>query len=486
MSPKAHRRAIVWMRRALRVEDNLALLAALHEAHEVLPVLCLHDGPRYRADTPRRRFVRGCIVALDRELRTRGSRLFMLRGDIERELPRFAQRVGATAVLAVRAYDPRSQERDRRLSAALRSVGADFKTVKDCVLMEGKEILNHAGEPFKVFTAYQRAWRAESTGILPVMPKLRRIPTPPHAEGSIAPDDVWNLAHDSHDGGERAATKQLRRFLRLSLLHYKERRDIPALDGTSRLSPFLSVGAISIRQVYHRVTDLLENVQPSEREHINTFINELIWREFFYQILVNFPSVVQEPFREDLNNVRWSDNRRHFAAWCEGLTGYPIVDAGMRQLAQEGWMHNRVRMIVASFLTKDLHISWQWGEQFFFEHLCDADIASNNGNWQWCAGTGTDAAPWFRVFNPARQSKRFDPDGMYIKRYVPELRSVPAHFIHEPHTMPPAMQRASGCVIGRHYPRPIVEHAQAAEKFKQLYTAARGLERAGRKMRERR
>jgi deoxyribodipyrimidine photo-lyase len=471
--PKPHARAIVWMRRALRVEDNYALLAALHDADEVLPVLCLSSDPRYRTDSPRRRFVRGCIVALDQELRKRGSRLFVLTGDIERELPRFARRAGVSVVYAVRTYDPHSQERDRRIATALHDAGAEFKTVKDAVLMEGKEILNQAGQPFKVFSAYQRAWFLNSTSISPVMPKLRRLSTPQHVEGSRALGEVWNLAYEPHDGGELAAHKQLLRFLRLSLRHYKERRDIPALDGTSRLSPFLSVGAISIRKVYHAASELRTHASPSERQNINAFISELIWREFYYQILANIPSVVKQAFREELRNVSWSENRHHFDAWCKGETGYPIVDAGMRQLAQEGWMHNRVRMIVASFLTKDLHINWQWGERFFFEHLCDADIASNNGGWQWCAGTGTDAAPWFRIFNPLRQSKRFDPNGVYIKRYVPELRGVPAQFIHAPHTMPPALQRELGCVIGRHYPQPIVEHAEATKRFKEMYTGAR-------------
>jgi deoxyribodipyrimidine photo-lyase len=464
---------MVWMRRALRVEDNLALISALHDAHEVLPVLCLSSDPRYHTDAPRRRFVRACIVALDQELRKRGSRLFVLTGEIERELPRFAQRVGASVVHAVRTYDPRSQERDRRIAAALRDVGAEFKTVKDSVLMECKEILNQAGEPFKVFTAYQRAWQAASINLTPVTHTPRRIPTPHREDGGRALEEVWNLAHEQRDGGEVAATRQLRRFLRLSLPSYKERRDIPAFDGTSRLSPFLSVGAISIRKVYHAASDLRTHASPSERQNINAFISELIWREFYYQILANVPSVVEHAFREELRNVSWSEHRQHFEAWCRGETGYPIVDAGMRQLAEEGWMHNRVRMIVASFLTKDLHINWQWGERFFFEHLCDADIASNNGGWQWSAGTGTDAAPWFRIFNPVRQSMRFDPEGVYIKRYVPELRNVPLQFIHAPHTMPPAMQQERGCVVGRHYPRPIIEHAEATKQFKEMYTAAR-------------
>ncbi len=476
---KPHARAIVWMRRALRVEDNYALLAALHDADEVLPALCLSYNPRYQTDSPRRRFVRACIIALDQELRKRGSRLFVLTGDIERELPRFVRRSRASVVYAVQTYDPHSHARDQRLAEALHHVGAAFKTVKDCVLKEGQEILNRSGQPFKVFTAYRHAWLLDSTNLSPVMPRLRRLPTPQHVEGSRALGDVWNLAYEPHDGGELAANKQLRRFLRQSLHHYKERRDIPAFDGTSRLSPFISVGAISIRKVYHAASELLTHASPSERQSIIAFISELIWREFYYQILTNVPSVVEQAFREELRNVSWSENRQHFDAWCRGETGYPIVDAGMRQLAEEGWMHNRVRMIVASFLTKDLHINWQWGERYFFEHLCDADIASNNGGWQWCAGTGTDAAPWFRIFNPVRQSTRFDPNGIYIKRYVPELRSVPTQYIHAPHTMPPALQRELGFVIGRHYPRPIVEHAEATRRFKTIYTDARRRARSG-------
>jgi deoxyribodipyrimidine photo-lyase len=241
------------------------------------------------------------------------------------------------------------------------------------------------------------------------------------------------------------------------------------VDGTSRLSPALAVGAISIRRVFDAVIRARADVVPNERTGYDAFINELIWREFFYSILEHFPHAADGPLREQAATLRWNQDRRLFARWVEGTTGFPIVDAGMRQLAQEGWMHNRVRMIVGSFLVKDLRINWQWGERHFLDSLCDADIACNNGGWQWVAGTGTDAAPWFRIFNPALQGKRFDPEGAYVRRYVPELRNVPARYIHAPETMPPALQKDVGCIAGRDYPAPIVNHAKAAREFRQWF-----------------
>ncbi len=466
--PMRHKRAIVWMRRALRVEDNHALMRAVADAEEVLPLLCLRTDHRYKEDTPRRRFVNGCIKALDEELRRRGSRLFIVVGKPEEELPTLAARVGATLVTAVRVYDPKALEQDAALARSLRSVGVVFEAVQDRVLVEGRDVLTSSGTPFKVFTPYRLAWFQQSTQILPVLPPVRAINSPSLIEGAMTLACAPVFLRVSADGvGERAAVDRLRRFLRTGIKQYHRLRNMPGVDGTSRLSSALSVGAISIRQVFYAVRDARSKVRSEEREGYDAFINELIWREFYYSILQNFPHVVKQSFRPEFAALAWSTNERHFLAWCEGRTGFPIVDAGMRQLRQEGWMHNRVRMIVASFLVKDLRINWQWGERFFLENLSDADIASNNGGWQWSAGTGTDAAPWFRIFNPAMQGKRFDPEGTYVKRYVPELRCVPVRFVHAPERMPAALQRDLGCVIGNHYVQPIVKHTEASVAYKQ-------------------
>jgi deoxyribodipyrimidine photo-lyase len=251
-------------------------------------------------------------------------------------------------------------------------------------------------------------------------------------------------------------------------------RDLPGIDGTSRLSAHLANGTISIRTVYHAVKERADRAPEKEHESIAIFINELIWREFYYQILANFPFAVDGAFREEFRSLRWSENREHFRAWAEGRTGYPIVDAAMRQLRSEGWMHNRARMIVASFLTKDLHIDWRRGEQHFFDHLIDADIASNNGGWQWTAGTGTDASPWFRIFNPVLQGEKFDPDGAYVRRYVPELSRLPANAIQKPWVLSPTEQKAAGCILGAEYPERIVRHEEERLVTLELYKNPRG------------
>lgn len=466
-----HKRTVVWMRRALRVEDNHALMRAIVAADEVVPVICLRKDLRYRQDTPRRRFVNGCLTAVDEELRRRGSRLFVLVGKPEEELPAMAARTGATLVTAARVYDRGARERDEILARSLCSAGVVYETVQDRVLLEGHHVLTQSGMPFRVFTPYRLAWFLQSTQIQPVLPPVRTLSSPASVEGATTLACANCFLRLPADGaGERAALERLRRFLRSNIHQYHRQRDFPATDGTSRLSAALSVGAISIRQIFHAVQDARSQARSEERAGYDAFINELVWREFYYSILQNFPYVVEQCFREEFNGLRWNMNEQQFSAWCEGRTGFPIVDAGMRQLQQEGWMHNRVRMIVASFLVKDLRINWQWGERWFLEHLCDADIASNNGGWQWSAGTGTDAAPWFRIFNPALQGKRFDPEGSYVKRYVPELRTVPVRFIHSPERMPAALQRDLGCVIGKHYPSPVVNHAEAARTFKQWIT----------------
>jgi deoxyribodipyrimidine photo-lyase len=266
--------------------------------------------------------------------------------------------------------------------------------------------------------------------------------------------------------------------VRKKLASYAERRDLLAKDATSRLSAHLANGTISIREVYHAAREVRSRGNAVARTSADTFITELIWREFFYQILAHHPFVLRRSFRDGIPADSWSGTRRHLRAWCEGRTGYPIVDAGMRQLNSEGWMHNRARMIVASFLVKDLHIDWRKGERYFLDRLIDADLASNNGGWQWVAGTGTDASPWFRIFNPVTQSRRFDPSGAYIRRYVPELASVPAPLVHSPWLMSRDDQVRTHCRIGKDYPLPIVDHnverAVALAMFRVAKTGGRG------------
>ncbi len=471
---KRYRRVVVWMRRGLRVQDQAPLWYAIRDAEEVVPAVCLQDDERHRIPTPRRQFLRSALTDLDANLRRSGSRLFVRRGRPEEEIPAAALAHKADAVYATGVYDGPTLERDRRIAVSLERQGTQWVTLKDAVLFEAKEILASNGLPYRVFTPYRNAWVRRQRDVPSPFPAVRSIASPSPRTGDTTLGRVPGFGSLSEPGGESAAARRLREFIRSGLETYSHMRDLPGIDGTSRLSAHLANGTISIRTVYHAVRERGDHAPNRERKSIDVFINELIWREFYYQILANFPFVVEGAFREEFRSLRWSENTGHFAAWSEGRTGYPIVDAAMRQLLSEGWMHNRARMIVASFLTKDLHINWQRGEQYFFDHLIDADIASNNGGWQWTAGTGTDASPWFRIFNPILQGEKFDPDGAYVRRYVPELSGLPASAVHKPWVLATTEQKAARCTLGVEYPERIVRHEEERLVTLELYKNPRG------------
>ncbi len=459
-APKRYKRVVVWMRRGLRVQDHAPLWHAIHDAEEVVPVVCLQDDDRYRKATPRRTFLRGALKDLDANLRRSGSRLFVRRGSPEEEIPAAALAHKADAVYATSVYDAPTRERDGRIGALLKRQGSHWVTLKDTVLFEANEVLAASGSPYRVFTPYRNAWLDRCAEVTPSFPIVRSIASPSPKPGDCALDRIPGFGSPAEPCGESAARRRLKEFVECGLDTYSQTRDLPGIDGTSKMSAHLANGTISIRTIYHAVRERGDSALKGERKSIEVFINELIWREFYYQILANFPFVVEGAFREEFRSLRWSENAEHFAAWSEGRTGYPIVDAAMRQLRSEGWMHNRARMIVASFLTKDLHINWQRGEEYFFDHLIDADIASNNGGWQWTAGTGTDASPWFRIFNPILQGEKFDPDGAYVRRYVPELSGLPSKAIHQPWVLSPTEQKAAGRTLGVEYPGRIVRHEE--------------------------
>ncbi len=460
------RRIIVWMRRALRIQDNLPLAAAIRDADEVVPLVILRDGAEYSTDSPRRRFIGSAMTDLAASLRGMDSGLWVRHGDPLHELPALAAELGAQAVYSARVYDPRLIERDKRIASALHATGVRWETFKDSVIFEGEEILTQTGRFYSVYTPYKNAWRSRIADIPPETPNIRTIKSPvPPSRG--LPRKPWFRSVE--EAGERAARRRLESFVKHGLPSYGNRRNYPGVEGTSRLSPDLANGTISVRSVVRAVMDARDGADKREREQIDTFINELIWREFYYQILANAPFVVDGAFREEFRVLPWRTDQRRYEAWCTGSTGYPIVDAGMRQLNAEGWMHNRVRMIVASFLTKDLHVDWRLGEEYFFGKLIDADVASNNGGWQWTAGTGTDASPYFRIFNPVLQAKKFDPSGTYVRTFVPELGRVPTRFVHEPWKLSDDAQRDAKCVIGRDYPRPIVDHNAERDVTLKMY-----------------
>ncbi len=464
------RRILVWMRRSLRVADNGTLSHALQEGDDVFPFVCASDG--LEDDSPRGRFMRSAASDLEKSLRGGGSALFMIRGDASQQIPRAASAIHADALFVPASPDPGAIRDDAKLARALRQIGCAFVAVDDSVIMPKDQLLNKAGTPYTVFTPYKNAWLSSVEFPPPpfplaVLPAIAEVPP-----GTFSP--LPPCAPGGEHGGESPALARLKEFIRAGIAGYGTSRDIPAIDGTSRLSSHIAHGTISVRTVFAAAVRARDSSRiPRERKGALTFIGELIWREFYHQILGHFPFVAGGPFRREFARISWSRKKNAFDLWCAGMTGYPFVDAGMRQLNAEGWMHNRVRMVAASFLTKDLHVDWRRGESYFYDRLVDADVASNNGGWQWSAGTGTDAAPYFRVFNPVSQGRRFDPDGEYVRRYVPELSNVPSPFIHAPWEMGAALAKERSFRIGRDYPRPIVDHGAERAVALGLYASAR-------------
>ncbi len=459
--------AIVWFRRDLRVHDHPALRAALAEHDDVIPLFCLDDRLLHgrHASGSRTQFLLECLADLDASLRERGSGLVLRHGPPECELAALASETGASALHFSGDVTPFARARGARVREALDGGGVELRTHPGLCAVDGVgELRTQSGKPYTVFTPFHRAWercgRREALGApreLPALPaRLRRGRLP-----SLRALGLEQEVADPTRGGEREARKRLKRFLAREVRGYEEGRDALGADATSRLSPYLRFGCISPREVETRL--------PAG-EGPEAFRRQLCWRDFHQQVLLHFPDNAHREFQERYRGMGWSHARRAFGRWCEGRTGYPLVDAAMRQLLAEGWMHNRARLVVGSFLTKDLGIDWRWGERHFMRLLLDGDEANNNGNWQWIASVGTDPAPAFRrIYNPARQMETYDPDGTYVRRYVPELAGVPEEHLREPWKMPREQQREVGCVIGRDYPEPIVHHARARREALERY-----------------
>ncbi len=459
--------ALVWFRRDLRDFDHAALYHALKRFPRVFCVFVFDteilDALPRRADR-RVEFIHASVVELDAGLRARGGGLIVRHGPARDVIPALAVSLGVTAVLANGDYEPAAIDRDEEVTERLRSQGVDFERFKDQVIFEKREVLTKSATPFSVFTPYKRAWLAALSDFhLKAYPveiyaaSLAPLPAgesiPPLSDIGFEPTNLLEVGITPGMAGGRTLIQD---FLR-RIDRYKVRRDFPASKGVSYLSVHLRFGTVSIRE-------LARIAHARGGEGADTWLSELIWRDFYFQILWHNPHVVGASFRPEYDRVRWDDAPELFAAWREARTGYPIVDAAMRQIAHSGYMHNRLRMVVASFLTKDLGIDWRLGEKYFADELNDFDLAANNGGWQWAASTGCDAQPYFRIFNPVNQSEKFDPDGSFIRRYLPELAKVPDKFIHTPWTMPPIDQKLAGCEIGKDYPLPIVDHAKARER----------------------
>jgi deoxyribodipyrimidine photo-lyase len=465
------RTVVHWFRRDLRLADNTALGRAAAEGERLVPLFVLDNAILARPDTGAARvaFLLGCLRALARDLAAAGSALIVTRGNPVAEIPRLARAVGAVAVHWNKDYEPYARGRDAQVATALAALGIASHAWKDQVLFEEREILTAAGKPFTVFTPYARAWRSRRAAAPAPRPALPPLPAD-HVPASLAIPEPAALGFTSSvvppEPGEAAGAARLAAFAAHGLRAYARTRDFPGAGGTSGLSPYLKLGAVSIRQAHARAA-------RGRGAGARAWLTELAWRDFYHQLLFHHPSLEREAFRPEFRALAWQDDPRLFAAWTQGETGYPIVDAAMRQLAATGWMHNRARMIVASFLAKDLLVDWRRGERWFMQQLVDGDLAANNGGWQWAASTGTDAQPYFRIFNPTAQGERFDARGTYVRRWVPELDRVPARWIHRPWDLPAAAARKAGVVLGRTYPERVVRHEAQRRKALALYGAAR-------------
>jgi deoxyribodipyrimidine photo-lyase len=464
--------ALVWIRRDLRVHDHPALHAALEAADRVVPVFVLDDRlvhGRFPSG-PRTGFLLDSLAALRAALRQRGGELVIRRGAPERELPALARDTGAELCCFASDVSPFAMGRDRRVEAALREAGVAPRRTPGSFVADVGQPRTRDGRPFTVFSPFWRAWRE-----LPrreVLPAPARVPVP----DGLEPGEIPALAElglepelpEPLPAGEPAGRARMAAWVEgAELGHYHERQN--SMDGgTSVLSPYLHFGCVSARELEARVAER-EGKGPA------AFRRQLGWRDFYAHVLLHFPENARHAFQRDMDALQWSDDGAQLAAWKAGKTGYPVVDAGMRQLATIGWMHNRARLITASFLTKDLHLDWRLGEAHFMRLLLCGDEAQNNGNWQWITSIGVDPAPYYRrLYNPVLQQRRHDPDGAYVRRWVPELRDVPLERLAEPWRMTDAEQAAAGCVIGRDYPAPVVDHAEERKRAIEAYQAVRG------------
>jgi deoxyribodipyrimidine photo-lyase len=480
--------ALVWLRRDLRADDNAALYHALRAARHVWCAFVFDRAildALPRADR-RVEFIHDSLIGLEAQLHALaashgidGVALLVRHGHATQALPQLAAELHVQAVYANHDDDPDALARDAQVRGTLAGAGIALHTSKDHVVFERSEVLTHTGGAYSVFTPYKNAWLkklepyfvraypvAHHAAALATVPGHVATGVPGLAEIGFQTTDLHTLKLPS---GAAGAQEMLADFL-LRIDRYDEARDFPAVKGPSYLSTHLRFGTVSIRQL---AREAWQRAREGSRG-AEVWLSELTWRDFYHQILHHHPHVVGHAFKREYDAIHWEHGKHAealFAAWCEGRTGYPLVDAAMHQINQTGYMHNRLRMVTASFLVKDLGIDWRWGERYFAEKLNDFDLAANNGGWQWAASTGCDAQPYFRIFNPVSQSERFDAEGRFIRRYLPQLAKLPPHLIHAPWLARPIDLAAAGLAIGRDYPAPIVQHDAARERTLERYAA---------------
>jgi deoxyribodipyrimidine photo-lyase len=475
--------ALVWFRRDLRVTDNPALSHACSAYDRVIPVYLHQPGEEspWSPGAAQQVWLHHSLHALDENLRKQGSRLILRRGPSLEALRRLVAETEATAVFWNRLYEPAIIKRDQHIKQALREDGLEVESFNAALLHEPWTIKTRQEGPYRVYTPYARA--ARQAGVEPPFPAVRipgaataKLLTESLDSLELLPGIRWDKSLIAHwQPGERGAQDALRKFLQHGLGQYRDGRNLPGETGVSRLSPHLHFGEIGPRQIWQAVQAAGDNTSGVAGS-AETYLNEILWREFGHHLLYHFPQTPEQALDSRFAHFPWAAaDENNLMAWQKGRTGIPIVDAGMRELWQTGWMHNRVRMIVASFLTKNLLIPWQTGAGWFWDTLLDADLASNTLGWQWTAGCGADAAPYFRIFNPVLQGARFDAAGVYVRRWVPELTRLPDNWIHQPWRAPDAILHAAGLQLGSDYPKPLVDLADSRQRALTAYATLREL-----------
>ncbi len=480
MTPKKCSPTICWFRDDLRVVDNPALNAACATGQDVVCAYIYEQKPEFRElGGAAKWWLYNALAALDESLIQRGSKLHILQGDAAELLPALVESTKASHVFWNRRYNIAEREADAALKVKLTDVGVTVKSLNGHLLYEPWEVTTKTGTPCKVFTPFWRAARATRPIAAPLpaperiqgyegevkgevmLNSLNLLPTTPDWSGGMIAE--WQPT-------EAGALARLQDFLSNGIKGYSDNRNLPAQNGTSKLSPYLRFGQISVRQIWAITQAQVDSgALTSYEKDVQVFQSELGWREFSYHLLFHFPHLPIKNYQAKFDAFPWIKDEIGLKAWQRGQTGYPIVDAGMRQLWQTGWMHNRVRMIVGSFLIKHLMIDWREGEAWFWDTLCDADVASNAASWQWVAGSGADASPYYRIFNPMLQGEKFDTDGEYVKRFVPELADLPKQYIHKPWDAPLSVLAAAGVKLGKTYPQPIVDHGVARNRALAFY-----------------
>jgi deoxyribodipyrimidine photo-lyase len=468
----SERPAIVWYRDDLRIHDHRPLLAAAARGSAVIPVYVLDDASSnsWCLGGASRWWLHQSLSSLESDLRALGSRLVILRGDTVRELARLVDDQDADALYFHRRFELFEHNIETALGNALGD-RIEVRRFRGRLLNEPEQIKNQSGDPFRVFTPFYKAClrlpevdapQAAPARLPPVANRVKGLTLESLSLSPTRPDWAGGL-RERWVPGEGGAWSRLNAFLDGAAQNYGEGRDIPGIEGTSSLSPHLHFGELSPRQIWHAVREAQMSQSVLTRGG-DAFLRELIWREFCHHLLFHWPTIPEQPFNENYTHFPWSDDAASFTVWTRGETGYPLVDAGMRELWTTGWMHNRVRMVTASFLVKHLLISWKLGQSWFWDTLVDADLANNSCGWQWVAGCGADAAPYFRIFNPVLQGRKFDPAGAYIRHWIPELRDLPDKYIHAPFEASPAVCTAAGVKLGENYPSPMVEHTFARNR----------------------